>query len=64
MGLRNLIVAGSHGFDIWSPSAGTIEREVGGSDLPELLKVVEAQLREGVRTIDGAEVEPKRASVA
>jgi trehalose 6-phosphate phosphatase len=28
MGLDNLIVAGSHGFDIWSPE-GTVEREEG-----------------------------------
>src|SRR5215208_1074237 len=28
MGLDNLIVAGSHGFDIWSPQ-GTVEREEG-----------------------------------
>ncbi len=25
MGLDDLIVAGSHGFDIWSPDEGTIE---------------------------------------
>src|SRR5438552_15620805 len=27
MGLDNLIVAGSHGFDIWSPAGGSIQRE-------------------------------------
>src|SRR5205814_6313115 len=27
MGLDNLIVAGSHGFDIWSPTGGCIQRE-------------------------------------
>src|SRR5438445_9629540 len=31
MGLDNLIVAGSHGFDIWSPAGGSIQREEGSS---------------------------------
>ena len=29
MGLDNLVVAGSHGFDIWSPDEGTIEHDAG-----------------------------------
>src|SRR5215470_12977731 len=29
MGLDNLIVAGDHGFDIWSPTGGTLQREEG-----------------------------------
>lgn len=29
MELRSLVVAGSHGFDIWASEAGTIEREEG-----------------------------------
>src|SRR5215467_15647167 len=28
MSLDNLVVAGDHGFDIWSPSGGSIEHEV------------------------------------
>jgi trehalose 6-phosphate phosphatase len=27
MGIDDLVVAGSHGFDIWSPGSGTIERQ-------------------------------------
>jgi trehalose 6-phosphate phosphatase len=64
MGLRNLIVAGSHGFDIWSPDEGTIEREMGSSGIADLLEEVTAQLREALDAIDGAEVEPKKSSVA
>ena len=40
MGLDNLIVAGDHGFDIWSPTSGTITREEGGS-FAGLLREVE-----------------------
>ena len=29
MGVDDLIVAGSHGFDIWSPTGGEIQREEG-----------------------------------
>src|SRR2546430_7940661 len=31
MGLDNLIVAGDHGFDIWSPTGGSMQREEGAS---------------------------------
>ncbi|HZY64842.1 MAG: trehalose-phosphatase [Actinomycetota bacterium] len=63
MGLDNLIVAGSHGFDIWSPEEGTIEHDA-GSGYEELLEEVKARLREEVENIEGASVEPKKASVA
>lgn len=63
MGLNNLIVAGSHGFDIWSPDGGTIEREE-GADFTTLLAAVTDQLREELATIEGALIEPKKASVA
>jgi trehalose 6-phosphate phosphatase len=63
MGLNNLIVAGSHGFDIWSPDGGTIEREE-GADFTDLLAAVTDQLRREVATIEGALIEPKKASVA
>ena len=29
MGVDDLVVAGSHGFDIWSPEGGAIERRAG-----------------------------------
>ena len=63
MGMDELIVAGSHGFDIWSPHGGTIEREEGGA-FGELLSRVTATLREQVAPFEGALVEPKKSSVA
>ncbi|TVR81603.1 MAG: trehalose-phosphatase [Rhodospirillales bacterium] len=64
MGLDNLIVAGSHGFDIWSPDAGTIEHEAGDGAFQELLEQVKARLHDVMDPIEGALVEPKKASVA
>ena len=63
MGVDDLIVAGSHGFDIWSPAGGEIRREE-GEDFRELLEGVEAHLREELGPIEGALVEPKKSSVA
>ena len=63
MGLDNLIVAGSHGFDIWSPVGGSIQREEGASS-EGLLREVEARLRVELEDIPGALVEPKKSSVA
>jgi trehalose 6-phosphate phosphatase len=63
MGLDNLIVAGSHGFDIWTPVEGTIEHDA-GSGYEELLDEIKARLGEEVGSIEGASVEPKKASVA
>lgn len=63
MGLDNLIVAGSHGFDIWTPDEGTIEHDA-GSGFEELIEEVKARLEKETRDIEGASVEPKKASVA
>src|ERR671920_699156 len=63
MGLDDLIVAGSHGFDIWSPEEGTIKREE-GAEFEALLDEVQARLHEEIDPIAGALVEPKKASVA
>jgi trehalose 6-phosphate phosphatase len=62
MGLNDLTVAGSHGFDIWS-SGGTIEREE-GAEFKALLDGVRTRLHEELDLIEGALVEPKRTSVA
>src|SRR3712207_4509600 len=62
MGLDNLIVAGSHGFDIWSPE-GTVEREE-GAGFEALLEEVKGRLHEELDPIGGALIEPKRTSVA
>jgi trehalose 6-phosphate phosphatase len=63
MGVYDLVVAGSHGFDIWSPQHGTIEHDA-ASGFEDLLARVTAELRDELAPIDGAVVEPKRASVA
>ncbi len=63
MGLDNLVVAGSHGFDIWSPDEGAIQREMGG-EFGEVLDEVKARLAREVEPIEGSLVEPKSASVA
>src|SRR6266700_3315705 len=63
MGLDSLIVAGDHGFDIWSPAGGFIQREEGAS-FEGLLREVEAKLRAELADIPGALVEPKKSSVA
>lgn len=63
MGLDNLVVAGSHGFDIWSPEEGTIEHDA-GSGYEELLEKVKARVQKEVGGIEGVSVEPKKASVA
>ena len=62
MGLDDLTVAGSHGFDIWSPE-GTIGREE-GAEFEALLDEVKVWLHEELDPIEGALVEPKRSSVA
>jgi len=63
MGLDDLIVAGSHGFDIWSPDEGTIQHDA-GEGTEELLDEVKTRLREEIEPFEGAAVEPKKASVA
>jgi trehalose-phosphatase len=63
MVLDTLIVAGDHGFDIWSPTAGSIQREEGAS-FEGLLREVEAKLRAELANIPGALLEPKKFSVA
>jgi trehalose 6-phosphate phosphatase len=63
MGVDDLVVAGSHGFDIWSPTAGTLEHQAGGG-FEDLLERVEARVRGEVEPIEGALVEPKKVSVA
>ncbi len=63
MGLDNLIVAGSHGFDIWSPDEGKIQHDASaGSE--ELLQEVEYRMRDETKAFEGAVIEPKKASVA
>ncbi|MGH7910959.1 MAG: trehalose-phosphatase [Candidatus Dormibacteraceae bacterium] len=62
MGIRDLTVAGSHGFDIWSPERGSLHRQ--GAQQAALIERVTGQLREEAQHIPGALVEPKAVSVA
>jgi trehalose 6-phosphate phosphatase len=63
MGVDDLVVAGSHGFDIWSPGGGAVVREEGTS-FAELLGRVTDTVRSQVGSVKGALVEPKKSSVA
>lgn len=63
MGVDDLVVAGSHGFDIWTPQRGSItDDRVSG--YVELITKVTERLREDVGATPGVRIEPKRASVA
>jgi trehalose 6-phosphate phosphatase len=63
MGIDDLIVAGSHGFDIWSPAGGALQREE-GAGFADLLEEVKKRLHREMDPIEGALVEPKKTSVA
>ncbi len=63
MGLGDLVVAGDHGFDVWSPSGGALRRQE-GTEFRGLLDRVRARLAEELAPIGGALVEPKSVSVA
>jgi trehalose 6-phosphate phosphatase len=63
MGVDDLVVAGSHGFDIWSPEGGAIEHQAAaGSE--GLLERVTSRLRDELDPVEGALIERKKASVA
>lgn len=62
MGVDDLAVAGSHGFDIWSPEHGEIEHPR-SLDFEALVSEVTERLTDEVGAIDGVLIEPKRASV-
>ncbi|MGH3797122.1 MAG: trehalose-phosphatase [Pseudonocardiaceae bacterium] len=63
MGIDDLVVAGSHGFDIWDPSTGTVGHGA-ATGFKDLMSEVTERLRGKIEPIDGAVVEPKWASVA
>ncbi len=62
MGIDDLIVAGSHGFDIWSPQ-GAISHDALG-EFQGLVQEVTDRLRADLGALPGVTIEPKRASVA
>ncbi|KOS55484.1 trehalose-phosphatase [Rhodococcus rhodochrous] len=63
MGVDDLVVAGSHGFDIWTPQRGSVSDDR-VARFADLVAAVTERLRTETGTIPGALVEPKRASVA
>lgn len=63
MGVDDLVFADSHGFDIWKPAGGTIQREE-GAGFEELLDEVKERLGKETSFIEGALLEPKKTSVA
>jgi trehalose 6-phosphate phosphatase len=63
MGVDDLVVAGSHGFDIWSPTEGTIQHDA-ASGFEDVVAEAADRLRAEVGSIPGVVVEPKKASVA
>ena len=63
MGIDDLVVAGSHGFDIWSPSEGTITHDA-GSGFEDRISDASDRLRTELGSIPGVVIESKRASVA
>ncbi|MFD1545054.1 trehalose-phosphatase [Nonomuraea guangzhouensis] len=63
MGIDDLVVAGSHGFDIWSPGEGVIAHDPAPGSAG-LIAAVAERLWAETGSLDGVIVEPKRASVA
>jgi trehalose 6-phosphate phosphatase len=63
MGLDTLIMAGSHGFDKWSPDGGTIPREE-GTAFSDLLHDVSDRMYMKIDPIAGTAIEPMKPCVA
>jgi trehalose 6-phosphate phosphatase len=63
MGIDDLVVAGSHGFDIWSPRLGTLDHpEAVGST--KLISQASQDVRDHLAGVDGVLIEPKKFSLA
>lgn len=62
-GVDDLVIAGSHGFDIHDPQRGVIEHEA-SRGWEGLVAEVTERVRSGAAGIEGTLVEPKHASVA
>ena len=63
MGVDDLVVAGSHGFDIWTPQQGSITDDRVSGYLDLITKMTD-RLQDEVGSVPGLRIEPKRASVA
>jgi trehalose 6-phosphate phosphatase len=62
-GVDDLVIAGSHGFDIHDPQRGVIEHEA-SRGWEDLVAEVTERVRTAAAAIEGTQVEPKHASVA
>ncbi|GAA4861823.1 trehalose-phosphatase [Actinomycetospora straminea] len=62
-GVDDLVIAGSHGFDIHDPQRGVIEHEA-SRGWEDLVAEVTERVRTAAAEIEGTQVEPKHASVA
>jgi len=62
-GVDDLVIAGSHGFDIHDPQRGVIEHEA-SRGWEDLVAEVTERVRTAASAIEGTQVEPKHASVA
>ena len=63
VGLEDLVYAGSHGFDIDGPEHRRLTSQRGEEFLPDLDRA-EQRLRKALESIEGAQVERKRFSIA
>jgi len=63
VGIRDIVYAGSHGFDIAGPQKGRMALQHGKDYLPALDKA-ERLLKTGLKTISGVVVERKRFAIA
>jgi trehalose 6-phosphate phosphatase len=63
MGMDDLVVAGSHGFEIWIPGNGAIGEDP-SAEYRELIVRVTEQLSAALADLDGVRIERKHASVA
>ena len=64
MNVDDLVVAGSHGFDIWHPDEGPIEHDAGEHSEELLEHGQDAARARRLDGIEGALVEPKKLSTA
>ena len=62
-GLEDLVVAGSHGFDIHDPAVGTIHHDA-SEGFEDLVAAVTREVTDAADAVEGTLVEPKHASVA
>ena len=63
VGIKSIVYAGSHGFDMRFPGGRRVEHESGAAFLPALA-TAEQELRRRLREVPGARVERKKFAIA